>query len=320
MIKKSLLTFIISLTGFLSVGGLATINLVDTFVLSHTEGGGDDIVSNDDITFTDDGEEETITNSQIIYETADYQCASSTKLVSYHLIKVVLGSNAYLHRSIDTNSKGKFGANIKETVSQQVEEVEAAGHTVLAAINGDNCFYSLSNLGYVISDGAYYPRTDKTLRSGNYQDFAIFANGTCLSYSEQDYSLDTIAKMNGGCWQNFCFGPSLIQDSALCVNENSEIDGKSMHADQRSAIGFAGDKTFYLLTTDVNGKRNSDNSIGFRLYDLARLLQEKGCTQAYNLDGGGSATMYVKDKGVVNDNANNERALTDMIYISDYVA
>jgi exopolysaccharide biosynthesis protein len=32
-----------------------------------------------------------------------------------------------------------------------------------------------------------------------------------------------------------------------------------------------------------------------------------GCTEAINLDGGGSSTMYIKDNGVVNYPSDNNR-------------
>ena len=32
-----------------------------------------------------------------------------------------------------------------------------------------------------------------------------------------------------------------------------------------------------------------------------------GCTEAINLDGGGSSTMYIKDSGVVNYPSDNNR-------------
>ncbi len=61
----------------------------------------------------------------------------------------------------------------------------------------------------------------------------------------------------------------------------------------RSALGF--DETGkWLLMVVVDG-RQSGFSEGVSLYELARLLQKKGCSQAINLDGGGSSILLVSD-------------------------
>ena len=50
--------------------------------------------------------------------------------------------------------------------------------------------------------------------------------------------------------------------------------------------------------------------------ELAALMLELGCTEAMNLDGGGSTTMVVKNK-IVNSpsDATGERAVSDALLI-----
>ena len=62
----------------------------------------------------------------------------------------------------------------------------------------------------------------------------------------------------------------------------------------RTAIGSSQDRK-YLIMAVVDG-RQQGYSIGIDLYDLAALMKEFGCSDAINLDGGGSSTMIVEDR------------------------
>ena len=63
----------------------------------------------------------------------------------------------------------------------------------------------------------------------------------------------------------------------------------------------------------------TDRSAGLTLYQLAGFLQSLGATTAYNLDGGGSSTMYFNGR-VINEPVNHgstvsERSISDIVYI-----
>ena len=63
----------------------------------------------------------------------------------------------------------------------------------------------------------------------------------------------------------------------------------------------------------------TERSAGLTLYQLAQFLQSKGAVMAYNLDGGGSSTMYFNGR-VVNEPVNHgstvsERSISDIVYI-----
>ncbi|HPG19861.1 MAG TPA: phosphodiester glycosidase family protein, partial [Flexilinea sp.] len=64
--------------------------------------------------------------------------------------------------------------------------------------------------------------------------------------------------------------------------------------------------------------RTSD-STGLTLYQLATFMQGLGVTTAYNLDGGGSTTMYfngtVINNPTTNGNKISERSVSDIVYI-----
>lgn len=63
----------------------------------------------------------------------------------------------------------------------------------------------------------------------------------------------------------------------------------------RTALGFDGGGAWLLLVV-VDG-RQPGFSEGVTLYELAEILQSRGCTQSINLDGGGSSIMLIREHG-----------------------
>ena len=75
----------------------------------------------------------------------------------------------------------------------------------------------------------------------------------------------------------------------------------------RTAIGLRPDGTVLLVVADGRAKRESE---GLTLPELTKVMRWLGCCDAVNLDGGGSSTMYIKEKGidgVVNHPSDNGR-------------
>lgn len=74
----------------------------------------------------------------------------------------------------------------------------------------------------------------------------------------------------------------------------------------RTAVGTRADGTVLLVTVDGRMKESQ----GMSLMDFQLLLHYLGCTDALNLDGGGSTTMYVKGfqhGGLVNHPSDNNK-------------
>lgn len=56
------------------------------------------------------------------------------------------------------------------------------------------------------------------------------------------------------------------------------------------------DESIVFITIDGRNKE----SVGMNLIEVQKFLLDIGCIDAINLDGGGSTTMWIKDKGIVN--------------------
>lgn len=82
----------------------------------------------------------------------------------------------------------------------------------------------------------------------------------------------------------------------------------------RTAIGQVSATHYIVIVSDGR----TSESAGLSLVELAQEFQERDCTTAYNLDGGGSSTMYFNGKIVNNPTDGRsfgEREVSDIVYI-----
>ena len=122
--------------------------------------------------------------------------------------------------------------------------------------------------------------------------------------------------MEKGAAQVYSFGPGLVENGSVSVSDDDEV-GQSMRRNPRTAIGYI-DKNHYVFV--VSDGRTSESE-GLSLLELGELMQSLGCELAYNLDGGGSSTMYYQGEVVnnptTNGNSIKERKVSDIVYIGE---
>jgi exopolysaccharide biosynthesis protein len=109
--------------------------------------------------------------------------------------------------------------------------------------------------------------------------------------------------------------PQLIRNGKIDITWELEKTTKSFVETRhpRTAVAKLKNGRFLLLTADGR----SETSAGLDLYDLAAYLLELGATDAMNLDGGGSTTMFLDGK-VVNrpSDASGERKVSDVLVVT----
>ena len=97
-------------------------------------------------------------------------------------------------------------------------------------------------------------------------------------------------------------GPMLLREGELVSQRDDRSFVTQRH--NRTALGIKPDGTTLLLVADGRFKHCAE---GLSLPELERVMRWLGCTDAINLDGGGSSTMYIKNSGVVNYPSDNKR-------------
>lgn len=245
--------------------------------------------------------EQVATITENSYQDENIQITIETKQTdntTYYVADIQISDVSYLKTAL---ANATYGRNIKQKTSEMAEENNA-----ILAINGD--YYGFRDEGYVIRNGILYRSTAKT--SGTDEDLVIDSEGNFSIVNESDVTAQEL--LDQGAWQVLSFGPALLKDGEIAVEENTEVD-QAKTSNPRTAIGQISELHYIVIVSDGR----TDESEGLTLYELAELFQEEGCTVAYNLDGGGSSTMVFNGE-IINKPTTgktiSERSVSDIVY------
>ena len=110
------------------------------------------------------------------------------------------------------------------------------------------------------------------------------------------------------------FGPGLIENGKVSVSSSYEV-AKAMNSNPRTAIGIIDDLHYVFAVSDGR----TSESEGLSVRELAEFMKSLGVKTAYNLDGGGSSTMWfngsIVNKPTSNGRTISERSVSDIVYI-----
>lgn len=168
------------------------------------------------------------------------------------------------------------------------------------------------NAVLAINASGFYAKTNKPMGT-------VVRNGELISldsaYTEEILSLQSDGNLNfttvnteevfnsGDIEQTFTFGPILIRDG-----QATQLSDKSRHP--RTAIGQLNDNRYVIVV--VEGRM--EGADGMTLNELQQIFLNLGCKTAYNLDGGGSTSLYFQGKLINTPSDGSERSVVDMIY------
>ena len=217
-----------------------------------------------------------------------------------YLADVTVSSSEYLKTAFAQNA---FGTNVTAKTSET-----ATDNNAILAVNGD--YYGANSTGYVIRNGVVYRDTVRENSSNG--DLAIYKDGSFKIIYEDQISAEQLVK--DGVINLLAFGPALVENGEIAVGTNEEV-GQAMASNPRTAIGII-DENHYIIV--VSDGRTSESK-GLSLYQMAEVMKSYGVKTAYNLDGGGSSTLYfngqVINKPTTGGNKISERAVSDIVYI-----
>ena len=246
---------------------------------------------------------ETATVTDNSYSDDNISVTLTEKTVSntqVYISDVTVSSSEYLKTAFAQNT---YGNNVTAKTSET-----AANNNAILAVNGD--YYGANTTGYVIRNGVVYRDTVREDSSNG--DLAIYKDGSFKIIYEDQVSADQLVK--DGVVNLLAFGPSLVENGEIAVDTNSEV-GQSMSSNPRTAIGIIDENHYIIIVSDGR----TSESEGLSLYQMAEIMKSYGVKTAYNLDGGGSSTLYfngqVINKPTTNGNTISERSVSDIVYI-----
>ena len=220
----------------------------------------------------------------------------------FYVADVHLSDASYLKTAFANNT---FGKNITQTTSEMAEENNA-----FFAINGD--YYGFRDTGLVIRNGVLYrdfpgkPTDDSSLTIDREGNLGIVENNESTG----------MELVESGIMQSFTFGPALVLDGQVCATNETTVSRHVQQSNPRTAIGQI--SPLHYLFIVVDGR--TDESKGMTLQELAQEFVDRGATVAYNLDGGGSAAMWLNGNLANNPtdgHKDGERKISDIICIGN---
>ena len=279
-----------------------TYSMLKTFVLAETIS----TVSNTGSTSNTAAASQAAKNAQVTdtsYSDGNISVTLTEKTVNetqIYVADITLSSSDYLKTALAQNS---YGTNVTAKTS-----VTAAENNAILAVNGD--YYGANSSGYVIRNEVVY--RDSVREDASNGDLAIYKDGSFKIIYEDQVSADQLVQ--DGVVNLLAFGPSLVENGEISVDTNTEV-GQAMSSNPRTAIGII-DENHYIIV--VSDGRTSESK-GLSLYQMAEVMKSYGVKTAYNLDGGGSSTLYfngqVINKPTTGGSKISERAVSDIVYI-----
>lgn len=279
-----------------------TYSMLKTFVLSETIATASNTSSTSNIAVVG----QVAKNAQVTdtsYSDGNISVNLTEKMVNetrVYVADVTLSSADYLKTALAQNS---YGTNVTAKTS-----VTAVENNAILAVNGD--YYGANSSGYVIRNGVVY--RDNVREDASNGDLAIYQNGSFKIIYEDQVSAAQLVQ--DGVVNLLAFGPSLVENGEISVDTKTEV-GQAMASNPRTAIGIIDENHYIIVVADGR----TSESKGLSLYQMAEVMKSYGVKTAYNLDGGGSSTLYfngqVINKPTTGGNKISERAVSDIVYI-----
>ena len=290
-----------SVLGLLLTGSFSY-SMIKTFVLAETISTvATTSTSSNAVAASQAAKTATVTDSSYKDDNISVNLSETTvNNTQVYVADITLSSSDYLKTAFAQNA---YGTNVTAKTS-----VTAADNNAILAVNGD--YYGANSTGYVIRNGVVYRDTVREDSSNG--DLAIYKDGSFKIIYEDQISAEQL--VNDGVVNLLAFGPALVENGEIAVDTNTEV-GQAMASNPRTAIGII-DENHYIIV--VSDGRTSESE-GLSLYQLAKVMKSYGAKTAYNLDGGGSSTLYfngqVINKPTTGGNKISERAVSDIVYI-----
>lgn len=193
--------------------------------------------------------------------------------------------------------KSEFAGGSFSSKKEETSEIAKKNKAVFAVNGGGIQFKSRSA---VIRDG-------KVFRTG-FAPLEIRKNGKLFIGDGRRTTEDMLEQ---GALHIFDFGPELLINGKVPSFKNQ--DWFTTVRAPRTAIGQRKPYEYIIITVD--GRSSESNGMTFA--ELVKVFQSKGVTWAYNLDGGGSTTLYYLDNILNHPSDGEERQISDILYFTE---
>jgi len=207
----------------------------------------------------------------------------------YHVADIYIRDLKFLRTAFGRGEYAKGNEHLSDM---------AARCQAVAAISGDH--YNARLEGIVVRNGVLYRET-------RFDDVCLLLNdGRMVTMTNRQLDMEAVKSM--GVYQAWAFGPMLLDENGQVM---SEFNSTVTRNNPRSAIGYV--EPGHYVFIQVDGRIPGSN--GITMQGLSQLFYDRGCVQAFNLDGGASSGFTWQGALVSYPYG---RPVSDCIYVADY--
>ena len=199
------------------------------------------------------------------------------------------------------------GDDFRSGIYEAVSDI-AGRYDPVIAINADFCRYHRE--GVIIRNG-------EVLRRQNIKKHHLLIvdkNGDFSAETDRTGKQGLVANRleQAGTWQTFEFGPVLVEngEAAELPLRSFYVNCNEGYYEPRTGIGQKGPLHYVAIVVD--GRRDG-YSTGASIPQLQRLFLEEGVEFAFNLDGGGSTTLYFLGEVINMPSGGKQRSVSDVL-------
>lgn len=194
---------------------------------------------------------------------------------------------------VDSEISLWYTYNLNEKVNEEIKQVPYVQTT-----SDKNTFIVENPIrGLAMSDNDFYgkgqiSKTNQVITLGLGQFAIETTNEEIKNYLTVGSTIRVSRKVTGAfadCDNITGCGVTLIKDGEAVSN----ADGMNDWRHPRTMVGKKADGSIVLATVD--GRQAGSGMTGMTYEELSATLLHYGCVEAYNLDGGGSTTMIIRD-------------------------
>ena len=198
------------------------------------------------------------------------------------------------------------GDDFRSGIYEAVSDI-AMRYSPVLAINADFCRYHRN--GVIIRNGELKRKQNIT----KHHLMIVDENGDFSALTDRSEKQGVVADrlVRQNTWQTFEFGPVLVQNGEAAKLPNSfYVNCHDGYYEPRTAIGQIGPLHYIVIVVD--GRREG-YSTGATIPQLQQLFLDEGAQFAFNLDGGGSTTLYFLGEVINMPAGGKERSVSDII-------
>ena len=198
------------------------------------------------------------------------------------------------------------GDDFRSGIYEATSDIAGRYGPVLA-INADFCRYHRD--GVIIRNGELLRKQNIT----RHHLMIIDEKGDMSALTDRSGKQGLVADdlVDKNTWQTFEFGPVLVENGeATRLPTSFYVRCQDGYYEPRTAIGQLGPLHYIVIVVD--GRRDG-YSTGASIPQLQQLFLDEGAEFAFNLDGGGSTTLYFLGEVINMPSGGKERSVSDII-------